>query len=77
MSLLSKPIPARHVSPLIAGDILLQRVKRRVRSGVGHVGEEGLAFVDGLVDHRHGVVADGIGVVEVRGVDRDQRVVPH
>ena len=61
-------VPALVEAALVAGDVVFMRVQRPVRRGVGDVGEEGRVggFLLVLVDERHRLIADGIGVEERR-----------
>ena len=72
-------VPTVPVVPLVAGDVIRQRVQRPVRRRVGHVQEERRRRGGRLRHHRHGVIADGVGeVIGLRlGGGVDEPVVAH
>ena len=66
-SRLAKLVPSRVEASLVPGDVLLVRVQRPVRRGVGDVLKERRVGVAGLVrtNLACGLVADGVGVEEI------------
>ena len=74
----SQVVPPAAILPLVAGNVFFERVERPVWGGVGDVHEERRIAFSGLAYHLHGVVADGVGKVEVvQIVERDEGFLVH